>query len=171
MIITGVGSRSTPIEIMKEMTKIGEWCLDNNIWVRSGHAEGADWAFELGSQEKCIAYIPWASFNAHLKSRAKIRVLTDKEISMQTNLVNEIHPSPGRLSNGAFRLMRRNVCQIMGETTQSPLTNAVICWTEGGKLLGGTAFAMRLATKFNIPIFNMYQYRTSDQIINILKEL
>ena len=172
-IITGVGSRSTPPKILAEMIKIGRWCLDNGVWVRSGHADGADWAFEMGSQEKCIAYIPWASFNSHLKSRAKIRVLTDKEVSMQTDLVKELHPAPDRLSEGAFRLMRRNVCQIMGETPQSPLTNAVVCWTEGGKLSGGTAFAMRLAHKLNIPVFNMYGYGTSaaEQAIKFIENL
>lgn len=76
-IIAGIGSRETPSTILDAMTFIGLWCRENNIWVRSGHAQGADWAFECGAQENCIAYLPWKGFNTELKSKARFHVVEE----------------------------------------------------------------------------------------------
>ena len=48
-VIAGVGSRQTPQHVLGEMVSIGAWARNNKVYVRSGHADGADWAFELGA--------------------------------------------------------------------------------------------------------------------------
>lgn len=48
----------------------------------------------------------------------------------------------------------RNCHQILGCDLQSPV-DAVICWTPNGKIQGGTATAIKLAMKYNIPVFNL----------------
>lgn len=63
MIITAVGSRSTPLAICEEMTLIGQWAKQNSHILRSGHAPGADYAFEKGAEQNCIVYLPWNRFN------------------------------------------------------------------------------------------------------------
>lgn len=171
MIITGIGARQTPSRVLEEMKKIGEYCRRNGVWVRSGHADGADWAFEQGAQEACIAYLPWQGFNSNLKSKAKLRVLSNKESTLQIQLVRELHPAYDKLSPGAWLLMRRNVCQIMGETPKSPLSNAVVCWTKDGGPTGGTGMAIRLARKMDIPIINMQKplRQTAEEVIDLLR--
>lgn len=39
MIITGIGSRETPPEILIEMTKLGKYVLEKGHFLRSGHAQ------------------------------------------------------------------------------------------------------------------------------------
>ena len=152
MIVTGIGARKTPPHVLEEMTQIGEWCRENRIPLRSGHAEGADWAFESGAQEVCIAYLPWRSFNAHLKSAARRHVYTSTlEVE---EIVAEIHPNPKALTSGAFRLQGRNVYQILGTRLVRP-SSVVVCWTPGGRKVGGTASALTLAGQHDIPVYNL----------------
>lgn len=153
MIIAGIGSRKTPNNILLEMTKIGEWARQNNHWIRSGHADGADWAFEQGAQERCIVYLPWKGFNRHLKSRA--RWIVPEITYSHVNLTNIHHPKPEALSDGAFRMMARNVCQVLGEKLES-YSDIVVCWTpDWKKPSGGTSQAIRIADSRGIPVLNM----------------
>ena len=168
MIITGIGSRETPENVMEEMTKIGQWCLQNNVTLRSGHADGADWAFEKGAQERCIAYLPWDRFNDVLKSNAKL--MTIPNVSRYDEITDTFHPNPRALSKYARKLMNRNACQVLGLNLDKP-TNYVICWTKNGELIGGTSQACRIAIANNIPIFNMFfdKYNLAEKIIPMLR--
>jgi hypothetical protein len=44
------------------MTSIAEKLYKDEWTLRSGHAQGADRAFELGAKEKSIIYLPWQTF-------------------------------------------------------------------------------------------------------------
>ena len=57
-LFSGIGSRKTPLEICKIMTRIGEKLQEKGYILRSGAAIGADKAFELGAKTKEI-YLPW----------------------------------------------------------------------------------------------------------------
>lgn len=164
MIITGIGSRETPQNILDEMVKIGRWCFQNNVIIRSGHAEGADFAFEQGAQEKCIAFIPWSGFNETLSSKAQLLII--KPNKLLTEITNEFHPNPVALRRGGFLLMCRNAVQVLGEDGNSP-TKAVVCWTENGKDAGGTGQAIRIAEFNEIPVFNMFyeEFSTAEKIV------
>ena len=142
----GVGSRKTPPEILEMMTKIAEG-LSRNYILRSGGAEGADEAFEKGAGDKKIIFIPWPGFNG---SKEKCRPLT----SAAMKLAGEFHPGWMHLSYGAKKLHARNVYQILGESLDSPV-DFVICWTHGGKEVGGTAQAIRIAKANRIKVFNL----------------
>lgn len=168
MIIAGIGSRKTPVDVQTEMTQVGEWCRSKKIWVRSGHAEGADWAFEQGAQEYCIAYLPWFSFNKELKSRARMLV---PDFTRDIELIaRQFHPIYPTLKDTVKKLMMRNVCQVLGQNVNTPVS-AVICYTEDSLLTsGGTSQAMRIAKARGIPTFNMAAYR-ADAVINILSEM
>lgn len=169
MIITGIGSRETPSKILKEMTKIGKWCLENNITVRSGHADGADWAFEEGAQERCIAYLPWDWFNKELVSKAKKVTVPRNE--KYDAITAKFHPNPNALSAYGKLLMNRNACQVLGLNLDK-LTNYVICWTKDGQASGGTGQALRIAKAYNVPVLNMYfeHLNTLDKLIPKLKQ-
>lgn len=170
MIVTGIGSRKTPAFVCGEMIKIGVWCKQCRIYVRSGHADGADISFESGSQEYCIAYIPWVGFNKELKSNAKLVVPEfTKEL---IDLMVRFHPAPDNLSFGAKKLMARNGCQVLGEGLKEP-SSVVICWTEEGKCIGGSGQAIRIAEHYKIPVWNMAlkEYDTANKVIDKLVEM
>lgn len=173
--IAGVGSRETPENICAEMTKIGEWCLKNEIVVRSGHASGADRAFEEGAQEQCVAFLPWSNFNMPPKEDGFITravYITYKHHAETEELARKYHPKYDFLSQGAKKMMCRNVWQILDCDLQNSV-NAVVCYNEGGFESGGTSQAMRVAKDYNIPIFNMTdpRFSTAELVIDQLEKL
>lgn len=163
-LIAGIGSRETPANILVEMFKIGEWCKANNITIRSGHAEGADWAFERGAQEACTVYLPWKGFNCKLSSKAKYIVPTYTKEVMDS--VYKFHPKPDKLSHPVVKLMARNGVQVMGQDMKEPV-DIVVCWTQFGKMVGGTSQALRIAQHYGIPVINMYhkQFDSAEKVI------
>lgn len=171
-LLTGIGSRETPESICEEMTKLGAWAKSNQIYVRSGHADGADWAFEVGARESCIVYLPWRGFNNKLEKRedtnAKYVIVPDDE--KYTKITREFHPRSDMLSAGGRKLMNRNACQILGINLDSP-TECVVCYTsDWQKPSGGTSQALRIADHYKIPIINMSKYPTMDQVLEQMKK-
>lgn len=167
MRIAGIGSRETPISIQAEMTRIGEWCRYKKIYVTSGHADGADYAFEQGAQEYCLVYLPWNNFNNKLPILGKSVVPPITERLMQ--LVYDHHPRGRSLSPSAQNLMARNGCQVLGMNLDKPVS-AVVCWRIKA---GGTDQAIRIAVVEGIPVFNMslLQFNTAEKVIERLKGL
>ena len=104
-VITAVGSRQTPENILAEMKKIGHWCSQYGVTIRSGHAEGADWAFEYGAQYSCQVYLPWKNFNSHLKSSAQVYIYDNVRAS---KIAKKYHPAYDKLSDGAKKLIDRD---------------------------------------------------------------
>lgn len=167
-VIAGIGSRETPKHILKEMKTIGEWCRINGITVRSGHADGADWAFESGAQDLCVAYIPWNGFNSHFISDATLVMPEFTKEVME--LAEKFHPSWEKLTHGAKKLIARDGFQILGSDLKTP-ANMIVCWTKGGKAVGGTGQAIRIAESNNIPVTNMFFdiFNTADKVIREIK--
>jgi hypothetical protein len=146
---TGIGSRETPIDIQKLMTHIAI-ALSNDNWIlRSGGAEGADTAFELGAKYKRI-YLPWNGFN-----NRSVDTYSYVVPPYNDEMVYDYHPSPERLSAAAMKFMSRNSYQVLGDSLDSP-SQFVACWTVNGKESGGTAQAMRIAKDYHIPIYNLF---------------
>ena len=166
----GIGARATPESILKEMGLIGQWAKSQGYFINSGHADGADYAFEKGALEQTKVFLPWKNFNKEVELLGKPFVVGDNEVLDEW--VEKFHPAPQNLSFGARKLMRRNVCQVLNEGLDDPV-QAVICWTQSGGLTGGTAFAMRIAAYYHIPIFNMFDsnFATAAQVIAELTKL
>lgn len=165
-LVTGIGSRSTPSCILKEMESIGKWCLENNVTIRSGHADGADWAFEKGAQERCITYLPSDNFNNQLVSRANMITINEDKFPEYDVITRKFHPNYSALSYFAKKLMHRNSCQVLGLNLDIP-TSCIICWTSDGKASGGTGHAIRIARNYEIPVYNMQhqKYNTCRKMI------
>lgn len=171
MRICGIGSRKTPPQILREMTTIGNWCRQNKIYLTSGHAEGADFAFESGAREYCLVYLPWRGFNINSKYPMlgnPCVVEFNPELDI---LVKEFHPNPDKLNRGPWALIRRNGCQVLGLNLDQPV-NCVVCWTLSDDE-GGTGQAIRIARCRDIPVVNMnsQEFRTAIQVIKVLEKL
>jgi hypothetical protein len=144
----GIGSRETPIDIQRKMTEIAHRLGSMGYCLRSGGADGADTAFELGANKKQI-FLPWDGFNGRYANGKDYIVPPYNE-----SLVELFHPNPFSLSPAGRKLMSRNSYQVLGPTLESPV-DFVLCWTKDGKASGGTGQALRVAKANNIPIFNM----------------
>jgi hypothetical protein len=153
LIITGIGSRNTTPEICDLFVELGAEARERGWWIRSGHAEGADYAFERGARDHCIIYMPWSTFNKELPilGRAHTEELRDDAL----DLVYRHDPyANDDISQGVKRIKQRNIFQVLGVDLKTP-SDLVICYTDEGKYVGGTALAMRVARENNIPIINL----------------
>lgn len=155
-LYAGIGSRQTPPDILGIMTKLGHlYALDGWI-LRSGHATGADTCFEYGCIKGTGAkeiFLPWDGYNGayHSDTDNGYYVINDS-VAMQ--VAAEFHPAWNRCSPGAKKLHARNMQILLGADLQTPV-HAIVCWTPGAEITGGTGQALRVAEKYNIPVFNL----------------
>ena len=164
---TGVGSRSTPLEIMKLMTNAATFLEGERFILRSGAAYGADAAFERGVTRSWMKqiFLPWKKFNDSSS--------THEEPDLEAfEIAKQFHSAWDDLSPGAKRLMARNVHQLLGPKLKlSEASLFVLCWTPRGAKVGGTAQAIRMAEHYQIPVFNlgsMSLERASEKIFNLI---
>lgn len=168
LAIAGIGSRKSPDNILKEMMAVGVWCREHDIYVYSGHAKGADYAFEEGAGDHCLAFLPWSGFMKELPILGKSMIINP--VQQLIDITNKFHPNPSRLSYGGMKLMCRNVCQVLGADLKSPVI-AVVCYTSDGKDSGGTGQAIRIATAYSIPILNLRNYKDPKVVLSDLGDI
>lgn len=145
----GIGSRETPIYILDWFEKVGTTLAERGFTLRSGGANGADKAFEIGCdkvQGLKEIYLPWKGFEG---STSKLIVYDHRAY----DIAEKHHPYWHNLSVGARKLQARNSHQVLGQNLESP-SNFVICWTKNGKGSGGTGQAIRIAKAYTIPVFD-----------------
>lgn len=152
---TGVGSRQTPRQICDKIFTIAVSLGEKGYMLRSGGADGADKAFENGADfgefEKEI-YLPWATFNSRKKNDARLNSPQDEAFEIAA----AHHPGWRYLSRGARLLHARNVHQVLGPDVTNPQPSLfIICWTKDGKGAGGTGQALRLASSYEVGIYDL----------------
>ena len=146
---TGIGSRETPADVCKLMTRIAVFLGRRDYVLRSGGAVGADSAFEAGVSEPSLKeiYLPWRGFN---QKHSQHEGVDSKALEMAARF----HPAWDELSTGARELHARNCYQVLGKDLDDP-SSFIVCWTKGAKLMGGTAQALRMVKTYGIPVFNL----------------
>jgi hypothetical protein len=158
-IYAGIGSRETPTEVIQVMKTIAFNLAHNDWTLRSGHAPGADQAFEIGCKMAggdMEIYLPWNGFEgADHDGVSYFTGFYSKEIQdTAEKAAAHFHPNWGACSQGARKMHTRNVQQVFGKNLTTPV-DLVICWTKGGKRGGGTGQALRIADYYKIPIFDL----------------
>lgn len=178
-VVTGIGSRETPDDIMALMTRIGTACEAAGGRLRSGGAGGADLAFEAGWRDpaNCEIYHPWRGFRPKIGDtqvdieRALGRkrpeygtgapiILGGEILERAQDMAAAYHPNWDRCSSGARALHSRNMPQVMGAKLDH-LSDIVVCWTPGGGATGGTGQAIRVARDRGVRVANLQ--RTDDR--------
>lgn len=172
MIYAGIGSRETPKEILQLMDEIAIRLAHRGWTLRTGGAPGADDAFfdgAFGETADIEVYLPWDGFNDYFKNDllAKAFVHTSP-LPEAFEIAAKYHPAWPYLKQGAKKLMARNSHQVLGKDLDTP-ADCIICWTEGAKLKGGTAQALRMAEDLNIPVYNLGDYLTRKLFADILQ--
>lgn len=173
LLIAGIGSRSMKNNpaasalFRKIFNAFDSLNSDNlKIILRSGGANGADSIAEHSFSGERQIILPWKGFNG--KHAGEIIYNDDKEAS---DLVNQMHPASGRLSQDARRFLERDVWQILGPPNQQrKKTDIIVCWIEPGRT-GGTAFARNIAERFGIPVFNVAETEGLVKLRRLFKNL
>jgi hypothetical protein len=158
MIYAGIGSRSTPKDVLQIMHYIGDRLAKNGWILRTGGAEGADMEFWHGAvyhdYSHAEVYLPWKSFNGWGNDSDKVSRTEPQAEAYE--IAEQFHPGWKYLKFGAKKLHARNVHQIYGyDVTKPEYSDCVICWTKDAKGEGGTGQALRMAKHHEIPIYDM----------------
>lgn len=148
---TGVGSRETPEPVGRVMTKIASFLEGEGYCLRSGGAPGADTFFERGVQLHKNIYL---ARKGDFGNPSNLYGVTEEALEM----AKTIHPNwdaPGMRAknNWGRELHARNCYQVLGRGLNNP-SKFLLCWTEGGKAVGGTRTAIKLAERYDVPILN-----------------
>lgn len=144
MIIAGIGARVTPQPILAVIEQAGLMLAMRGIRGRSGRAPGADTAFERGYSVMNPALLKVYPGNI------------GHYLEWQDH-ASRFHPAWHNCDETARKLHARNSAVMLGDapmTAPEPV-NAVLCWTEGGAIIGGTGQALRIAGHYRIPVFNL----------------
>lgn len=175
LLYAGIGSRKTPDDVLSFMARVAIRLAKRGYVLRSGAAEGADSAFELGCSEvggQSEIWLPWPGFRQHSDTGFF-------PSARHFDAVSKIHPAWGRLSRGPRALHARNVGQVLGQDLASPVS-FVLCWTPDGcedsrsrtADTGGTGTAIVLASSLGIPVFNLRNESAKDRLgEHVLKDL
>lgn len=157
---SGVGSRETPPEVLNQMYDIAGDLACLGYRLRSGGAKGADEFFYKGAGALAGGFeifLPKEKFRGFISQVLGDGSFITHEIAPEAFETAEKLLGPSHWANlGDNKIFHaRNCHQVLGANLDSPV-DFVLCWTEGGKQVGGTATAMKLATNHGIPIVNMY---------------
>lgn len=165
---TGIGSRKTPGNIIGTMRAIARDLDQAGFTLRSGHADGADKAFESGcSAYHKEIYLPWPNFNYARPNQLGHIVMDDLPMDIQheaQRLAAEYHPNWAACNSDARKLHTRNIPQVLGQDLNTP-SKFIVCWTPNGSGSGGTGQALRIAKSYNIPIFDLGSPDGLDRLI------
>jgi len=177
LIYAGIGPRDTPAMVQDIMSDIAaqlapKWLL------RSGHARGADMAFERGAiaaKGKMEIFLPWEGFNGQFSDGVSYGTRTHD--SFQQDTASSIYmaqrsqnkPPWSHLKQDTRALFMRNVPIILGEFMNVPV-DCVITWTPNDEYDGGTKHAMGVAGRYNLPIFDIRTSLGQSKLIEFTRE-
>ncbi len=152
LIYAGIGARATPPEVLNAMTVMAGWLARQGWHLNSGGAAGADSAFAEGAPAgQRTLYLPWSGYNGCAGPDCRVPSPSDLESCMA--IAARLHPAWDRCSLAVRKLHARNAA-IVGVGLGRPV-DAVVAWTPGGAITGGTGMAIRIATDASIPVLNL----------------
>lgn len=154
---TSIGARATPPEVLGLMTRAAFALLKRDYVLRSGHAIGADSAFERGAGSAAQIFLPVSGWRGSA-STFHVGTLGAELWGRAREIAAAHHPAFTRLSRFVQDLHTRNVFQVLGPALDSP-SEFVLCWTADGEASGGTGQALRIAATHGVPVYNLQRPR------------
>lgn len=157
MAYAGIGSRRITEEEKTIIENLARQ-LSKDFIVYSGNADGADIAFQTGSDRKCVIMLPWTTFNSlHYNTDRALDAFSVGKLEEGQKAIEEFHPAPDKLSQGARLCIARNYYQIHGFDDYPPIKFVVCCsdTNADGEVIGGTGHAVRIAKHLGVPVFNI----------------
>lgn len=165
MIYAGIGSRETPPYILSLMTRMGRVMALEGHTLRSGGADGADEAFQIGCGEVdeglVEVWLPYANFRFELNRRFPNRNVDLSNLAYTIARRTCENKSKGwweRNTSFGKDAKARNVHIILGSDCQTPV-DLVTCWApvdKGGFETGGTGHGTAVARDHNIQVINLF---------------
>lgn len=145
----GVGARATPPEFLHLIETLAEKLERARYLLRTGGAPGADTAFTKGVRAfELELYLPWPRFNGHPWATL------ERPTAAAVNIAAAHHPAWADLDWKSRMLHARNSHIVLGRDCNDPV-DFLVCWTRGGRTVGGTGQAIRVARAYDVPVYNL----------------
>ena len=152
-VYAGVGARRTPPAVLDSMRDMARDLAARGWHLRTGGATGADSAFARAvSAGQRTVFVPWRGYNGW--DAAKCRVLGASELRTMRKAAAPYHPAWERCPGRVRDLHARNVAVLLG-ADMGQAVDAMVCWTDRGRVSGGTGMAIRIARQQGIPVLNL----------------
>ena len=131
--------------------------------LRTGGPPGMDRAFEEGARKaggRVEVFLPWPGYEGYREDDPAVALV--RPTAEAYRVAAEHHPAWEKLGRGVRALMARNSHQVLGASLEDPVA-FVVCWTpdgaeseaECGRETGGTGQAIRLASRWGVPVVNL----------------
>lgn len=179
-IYTGVGWRDAPNEAIDMAWNVSSVLAYKGYTLRSGCADGMDYAFETGAHRiedaRTEIYLPSKTFN--LSSQMdKSNYITpemidqDKWLEAQ-DIARKVHPSNFKNCTIFAKCAHtRNVFQLLGKDLDKPSDFMIYYANEkDGEPIGGTRTAVKLAEQFGIPCYNLRDQSVVDRLNKMMRD-
>ena len=158
-VYAGVGARRTPSPVLALMRDMARELAVRGWHLRTGGAPGADSAFAgVAPVGQFTVFVPWRGYNgwdAFANVGAPVcRVLGADELDAMRAAAAPHHPAWERCPDRVRDLHARNVAVLLG-ADMGQAVEAMVCWTDRGRVSGGTGMAIRLARHYGVPVLNL----------------
>lgn len=182
----GIGSRNISSEISRVKMEFAYCMTIMGLKLYSGGADGSDTSYEVGAkaaydelsklhpehynsgeyQHAMTIFLPWSGFNGRCSGNGYTSVIH----SGAEKLTRSYHKGWDYLSQGAKKMMERNSMQVLSDTLNSPVrfvsaftSDGVKTGAETSSKTGGTGQAIRIASDYGVPVYNMGNSKDLDK--------
>ena len=158
LVWAGIGSRGTgkepvPQSMFADMTELARRMAAAGWHLSSGGADGSDTAFANGTPvDQRTIWLPWPGYND--LSGPDCHPIPRNRLQQSLELAERFHPAWDICKPLVRKLHARNGLILLGRDLDRPV-DAVVAYTKGGKVDGGTGQGLRIAMERGIPIFNL----------------
>ncbi len=181
----GIGSQRITSDQSLLLCKVSFFLAINGHCASTGGALGSDTSIKFGvlvayeflkKQQPYLklssllsCYLPWQGFNGQYAGDGYIIPVGNQHIEYSA----QFHPAWSYLKRSEQSLMGRNANQILGQDLLTPV-KFVVCITPDGvsdglkttSKTGGTGQAIRIASKNNVPVFNLNNDQHRQRLID-----
>lgn len=167
MRIACIGNRNPARDVLRALYNIGRHLVLAGHIVVSGNARGADQAYGRGvnsvDRRRLHLHLPWAGYEQQaIRTGNVVRVTWD---ARYFKIAAQHHPAWTELSNGATRLMARNVAIVES-------SDLVIAYPSLAKPWGGgTGHGMTVARAMGKPVVDLARGEGLEHLFQALKDL
>lgn len=157
---TGIGSNSTPIDILSKMETLGSYFAVIGYTLRSGNTSQVDLSFERGCLRESGKKEIWLP--RQVKNKYHHRSVLCDPGKRHIELASIHSPEWDNLSDVNKLTGAATVGKILGRDSKHPVS-FVLCWSADGcervldisKKTGNLGLAITLCESMNIPVFNL----------------
>ena len=176
--IACIGSRSLNQEQMQICDKLGQFIVRSGHELHTGGAVGADQSFAMGGNlvdpTKVHIHLPWKTYEQESICPGNIiHVVDDLPMGEKLDFIRQAraaHPAWERLSQGAQKLMIRNVMIIVPPPDFVPV-DLTISWASNRQGGGGTGMGIRCSINNKVQVVDLNRYAKREDLYNLCETI